>query len=284
MWMEPVSSTRLRHIGRTLRKIREDRGKTLSAVRRHLDRSPASLSTIENGLQPLRPRDLKYILYEYGVAEPLFGDLVTLAEQQRHKGWWLGFKDVLPPSALDYASLENDAAAIDIAEMAFIPGLFQTADYTRAIMQSGLPEHQLAQAERYVAFRMARQRIIRKPDPPRLRLIIDEAALHRTRGGPEVMRAQLIRLIEESQRDHVALRVLPFSSVADPGLVVPFQLLDIGDPAILSAVFTDHLTGLWIVEDDAAVRRYRERFECGWSVALPETGSRELIHQIISEL
>src|SRR5262245_27319033 len=110
---QSVSSARLRHIGRTLRRLREDERKTLSAVRRRLDRSPASLSAIENGLQPLRPRDLKYILYEYGVIDPLRAGLVTLAEQERQKGWWLDFKDIASVSDLDYASLEWDAARLD---------------------------------------------------------------------------------------------------------------------------------------------------------------------------
>src|SRR6266545_6810364 len=146
---EPASSARLRHIGRTLRRLREDEGKTLNAVRRRLDRSPASLSAIENGIQPVRPRDLGYILDEYGVIDPPRAGLLKLAEQERQHGWWLDFKDVLSPSALDYASLENDATAIDIAEVAFAPGLLQTPEYARAIMQSGLAANQLAQAERF---------------------------------------------------------------------------------------------------------------------------------------
>jgi hypothetical protein len=48
--------------------------------------SPASLSAIENGLQPLRPRDLKYILKEYGADDPLRRGLMGLAEQERQQG------------------------------------------------------------------------------------------------------------------------------------------------------------------------------------------------------
>jgi transcriptional regulator with XRE-family HTH domain len=281
---EPTSSARLRHIGRTLRKIREDEGKTLSAVRRRLDRSPASLSAIENGLQPLRPRDLKYILYEYEVTDPLRGNLVELAEQEREKGWWLDFKDVLSPAALDYVSLEDHMAAIDVAEIAFIPGLLQTEAYARAVMLAGSRESRLDMVDRFVEFRMARQQVLRKPEPPRMRVTIDEAVLLRSRGGSDVMRAQLMRLIEESQRGNISLRVLPFSGVADPGFVGPFQVLDIGRPAILTLVFVDHLSGQWIVEEDTEINQYREKFERARGVALPETESRDLIHRIVSGL
>ena len=98
------------------------------------------------------------------------------------------------------------------------------------------------------------------------------------------MRAQLIRLIEDSQRDNISLRVLPFSAASDPGLIGPFQVLDIGAPAILTVVFVDHLTGRWIVEDENDTSQYQEKFEHVQTVALSETCSRELIHRIVSGL
>jgi hypothetical protein len=49
------------------------------------------------------------------------------------------------------------------------------------------------EAERRVALRIARQRILTRPDPPRLWLIIDETALRRPAAttGPAIMRGQL---------------------------------------------------------------------------------------------
>jgi transcriptional regulator with XRE-family HTH domain len=137
---EPASTARLRHVGRTLRRIREGEGKTQAAMRRRLDRSPASLSTIENGALPLRPRNLKYILYEYGVVDPERANLVLLAEQERRPGWWDDFKDIASHADRDHASLEYDAAALDAVETQFVPGLLQTEDYARAIMRASLTE------------------------------------------------------------------------------------------------------------------------------------------------
>jgi transcriptional regulator with XRE-family HTH domain len=281
---EPASTARLRHIGRTLRTIREREGKTQAAVRRKLDRSPASLSTIENGTLPLRPRDLKYILYEYGIPDPERANLVLLAEQERRTGWWNEFKDIASRADRDHASLEYHAAAIDTVEMQFVPGLLQTEDYARAIMRASLTESLLDNADRLVAFRMARQRILRSSDPPRLRFVIDEAALRRIRGGAKVMRAQLHRLLEESAADYVTVQVLPFAGTADPGVNVAFDLLEIGRPPILGIVLIDHLSGRLTLEDEADLVRYREAFARAAAVAQPETDSRTLINRIISEL
>jgi transcriptional regulator with XRE-family HTH domain len=64
---EKRPSVRFHRIGRTLRELREDAALTLSTAGRRLERSTASLSMIENGLQPIRPRDLAFILDFYGV-------------------------------------------------------------------------------------------------------------------------------------------------------------------------------------------------------------------------
>jgi transcriptional regulator with XRE-family HTH domain len=282
---EPPSSARLRRIGRTLRELREAKRMTLKAAGHRVERSSGSLSLIENGLQPIRVRDLKHILDVYGVPDgTLRAGLLELARQSRQNGWWTDFKDLASPSDLDYASLESDAALIHTVQTQFVPGLLQTKEYTRAIMLSSLTESLRDKADRLAAFRVARQQILCRPAPPRLRAIIDEAALRRIRGGPEVMRAQLHRLLDESDHDHVSVQVLPFACTADPGVNGTFTMLEIGRPSIFNAVLIDHLTGRLTLEDDKDLLRYRETFGRACAVALSETDSRTLIQRIISEL
>jgi hypothetical protein len=258
---------------------------TLKAAGHRVERSSGSLSLIENGLQPIRVRDLKHILDVYGVPEgAIRAGLLELARQSRQNGWWTDFKDLASPSDLDYASLEHDAALLKSIDTQFVPGLFQTEEYARAIMRSSLTESLLDKADRWVAYRMARQQILRKPSPPRLPVIIDEAALRRVRGGPQVMRAQLHRLLDESDQDHITLQVLPFSCTAESGVNGTFTMLEIGRPAIFGAVLIDHLTGRLTLEDEADLLRYHETFERTCAVALSEPDSRTLIQRMISEL
>jgi hypothetical protein len=57
---------------------------------------------------------------------------------------------------------------------------------------------------------MRRQRILYQPHPPRLWAVIDEAALWRPIGGPEVTRGQLRALHETARRENITVQVMPF--------------------------------------------------------------------------
>ncbi|MES9542475.1 Scr1 family TA system antitoxin-like transcriptional regulator [Actinomadura sp. NPDC000600] len=267
-----------------LRRLREESGYTLKTAGGHLERSASSLSQIENGVQWLRLRDLGFILDRYAVPAPLRAALMTLAEQDRRPGWWDAYKDFVSPEALDYASVEDSAARIMITETTYIPGLLQTERYASALHQRQIPENPPESIERWVAFRLARQHILQAPRPPRLDVILDEAALRRMRGGRHTMRAQLRRLLNEMEREHLHLHVLPLD--VDPGTAYggQFELIEVGTPAILGIVLTDHLTGRWILEDDQHVSQYKAKFEEVRSLALCENASREVIERIISEL
>lgn len=278
------STVRLRKIGRSLRHLREEAGQTLKTAGRHLERSGSSLSLIENGLQPLRLRDLEHILNRYQVPLPESAALMTLAEQQQQSGWWTSYKDFVSHETLDRVSLEFSASRIMTTETTFIPGLLQTEDYAHALNRAGLPDAPAAVVSRYVDFRLQRQQILKRPDPTHLYATLDEGALRRIRGGRYVMRAQLKRLLNESEQEHVFLRVLPFTADAGPHYVGQFQLVDIGTPPILSVVLVDHLTGHWILEDEAQVERFREKSNMVEPSTLSEAESRTLIQSVMSDL
>ncbi|MFA1542945.1 helix-turn-helix domain-containing protein [Actinomadura monticuli] len=278
-----LSTTRRRKIGRVLRRLREESGYTLKTAGRHLERSPSSLSQIENGVQWLRLRDLGFILDRYDVPTDLRAALMTLAEQDRQPGWWDAYKDLAAPEALDRVSLEHDASRIITTETTFIPGLLQTESYARAVIRGLTLRHSPTALERYVEFRLTRQCILNEDALISLDVILDEAALRRVRGGRDVMRSQLRRLLNQSELDTVALHILPLSVDAGPAYAGQFQLLDIGN-RILSAVLTDHPTGQWIAEDDKEVAQYRDTFEQVRSSALSEAASRDMIRRIVSEL
>jgi hypothetical protein len=68
-----------------------------------------------------------------------------------------------------------------------------------------LSEDEIARA---VTLRMTRQEILRRDEPPRLWVIIDESVLRREVGGKDAMRAQCERLLEVGQWPHVAIQVV----------------------------------------------------------------------------
>jgi Domain of unknown function (DUF5753) len=183
---------------------------------------------------------------------------------------------------LDYASVEADSAMIRGFELYLVPGLLQTEEYARAVMDIGLPSETRDDKE-LVAFRMARQQILTRPDPPRLLAVIGEAALRQRVGGRAVMRAQLDRLIEAAGLDHVALRVLPFSAGARPGLDGRFNIFDLRAPGRLTVVVVEDLTRMSFRERDEEAAVFAQVFHRLRTAAPDESHSLALVKRIRSE-
>ncbi|MGI5233227.1 Scr1 family TA system antitoxin-like transcriptional regulator [Actinoallomurus sp. CA-142502] len=58
--------------------------------------------------------------------------------------------------------------------MASVPGLLQTPEYARALLNGD---------EEAVRARMERRNILARENPPMVHVVLDEAALYRERGG-----------------------------------------------------------------------------------------------------
>jgi transcriptional regulator with XRE-family HTH domain len=280
---ESVSTTRLRHIGKVLRTLRDNAGLTQAAAGRRMERSGASLSIIEKGNQLLRLRDLAHILNVYGLPEgdALRHGLLELCRQQLEDGWWSEFKGLISPAARDYASLEWYATSLDSIETQFIPGLFQTEDYANSIWQPKRDDGSAKRKQGFLEFRLRRQQVLTRENSLHFRTIIDEAALRRVRAGKDVMRAQLHMVLEISHQERISVQVLPYAATVDPGVNGSCHLLDIGCPAIFSTVLIDHLTGRLVLEGEQDRSAHRDAFARASTCALSETDSRTFIHRII---
>jgi hypothetical protein len=103
--------------------------------------------------------------------------------------------------------------------------------------------------------------LLSKPSPLRLWAIVDEAALHRQIGGPDVMRAQLVHLIKAASEPPVTLQVIPYSAGAHAGRPGSFALLDFPNPADPAVVHIDTMAGDLFLESETDLRRYRLLFE-----------------------
>jgi transcriptional regulator with XRE-family HTH domain len=275
-------SVRFRRIGGALRHARENAGLTIETAARRFGRSPGWMSTTENGLQIIRVDDLTDLLDFYQITDhTLRASLLHLAAQGRRKNWERAYEGRISAAALDLASLESDSAEIRTFQPSLIPGLFQTADYTHALIAAGLPGA-TANATELVAFRMARQTILTRPDAPRYRAIIGEAAFHHRVGAPVVMRTQFLHLLEVAQMDNVTLHVLPFSSSACLWLAGPFDLFALRPPGRLTVSVVEHFTQSSFVEDEKQVTAHGETFDHLLAATLDESSSLKVIERILS--
>lgn len=146
-------------------------------------------------------------------ARPLRDSLLHLATHVRDKNWQRRYEGRISAAALDLASLEEDAEVIRTFQPCLIPGLLQIPAYVRALIAAG-PLRSRQQIDALVAFRMSRQRILDRDDPPRYVAVTSQAALLNQVGGSAVMRAQLHRLAKAAQQDHVEFHVFPTSASA----------------------------------------------------------------------
>ncbi|MFH9585298.1 helix-turn-helix domain-containing protein [Streptomyces luteogriseus] len=137
----------------------------------------------------------------------------------------LVLRSQLPAWFQQFAELEARAEYISTYQCQLVYGLLQTEAYARAIL--GI--EQTDKLDDMVAARMERQHALQRDRPPVLRTVLDEAALYRQIGGPEVMREQLDHLVGLFGQPWTHLQILPFSAGQHAGMMGSFTLLRFDD-------------------------------------------------------
>jgi transcriptional regulator with XRE-family HTH domain len=280
-----------RQLGRSLRELREKAGLSVKAVAKSIERSTPTLWRIEAGQTSVRVIDVKAMCELYGATPEMTDALAALAGATKAKGWWQAYGDVVPEWFDLYVGLEAAANRIAWYESELVPGLFQTADYARALTRVHVPNASAAEIERRVELRLARQAILRRPiDPPALQVVLRESVLRCPVGGAAVMAEQLNHLASLTQLANVTIRVVTFAAGAHPGMISgPFEVLRFpvnggGLDSEPPTVYADSYTGALYLDKPHEVDRYDQAFGEIWNAALGEEASGDLIRQAAEEL
>ncbi|MET8113709.1 helix-turn-helix domain-containing protein [Streptomyces prasinus] len=247
-------------LGRRLRELRETAGLTREEAARVLRVAPATVRRMETAEVALKIPYIQILLTAYGVSQGEAATFIGLAEDANRPGWWQRFHDVLPEWFSLYVSLEGAARVIRSYEPHFVPGLLQTEDYARAVLEAGTIGNQGPEpVERHVSLRLERQRLLERRDPPHLWVIVEETVLRRpvARDG-RVMREQFDKLLEWSERDRVTLQVAEFADGPHPGTYAPFSLFRFAEPELPDMVFTEYLTGALYLDSRREVSAHLE--------------------------
>src|SRR5918992_2263019 len=117
-----------------LRALRTDGGMTHEQLAKKIGESRAQISRLENG-HVVDQADIIKILDALDVRGDRWTQLVTIAREASERGWWESNKAMGERQAL-YANLEAGAKTIREFQMAFIPGLLQTPEFTRARIEA----------------------------------------------------------------------------------------------------------------------------------------------------
>lgn len=272
--METGPTVRRRKLGAELRRRRDSAGLTSEEAAQRVGWHQSKVSRIETGRSGARPADVRRLLDVYGVEnDEVRQGLEDLARDGAKRGWWQSYRDMLPPSYMDFISLESDARAVRTLETTVIPGLLQTADYARAVTRAVLPQHGADRIDALVDVRIARQVVLGREPPLELRAVVDEAALRREMAGRDVMRGQLVRLTELAGRPNVHIQVLPFSRGAHIGVTGSFVVFEFPRTGDQDVVAIDHLTSSLYLEQQEEVSAYNTAFNLLRSRALPRNES-----------
>ncbi|MFH9738659.1 helix-turn-helix transcriptional regulator [Streptomyces roseolus] len=213
--------------GARLRRLREERGWTQEELAARTGYSSKHISGVEIGN---RSATLKFS----GAVDEAFGLAGTgqsfdrECRQVRHGVLLEGFPE--------YVLQERKAVEIRMFEMGIIPGLLQTPEYARAVAAGSVARGATTvdQAEERVRVLAERQQILGQERPPMLFVVMDESCIRQLVGGPEVMAAQLDRLVEFAGYPYTVLQVAPFAIGERRSFNRPVTLVTLADRSVLS--------------------------------------------------
>jgi hypothetical protein len=274
------ATTLERAIGRQLAGWRNERELSLTEAGQRVGFSSAKLSMMENAVQPSAPVDVMALGYVYKVPTAEWQAVVLraqYAEQVRARA--LNNTPNFDPSA-DFANLVFEATLMRVFTTDLVPAVFHLAGYTNAAMRNDDP----VRTARLAMAREAWSTRLGGKDPLAVQAVFPEAVLRQVVGGPRVMKAQLLHLMEVSEHPTVSLQIVPRGAGAYPAMGSPFTLLSFPHRQHNDVAYLETFIKGEYVEDPGLTEECAQRFAGLREMALGEGESLELIAEAAAEL
>ncbi|MFJ4818350.1 Scr1 family TA system antitoxin-like transcriptional regulator [Streptomyces sp. NPDC088801] len=244
--------------------------------------SPVTLWRIENGERHPKESTVIPLLNLFGASPQ---------EREHVMALWRDAEKHDLPGEDDYAAalrdgynaymwIERQAIGLWNYQTAFVPGLFQTEAYVRAIIAGMWPDATPEEVQQHVDARMRRQTLLTKPDPLQLAAVVDEAALRRWVGGPEVMAEQMRKLQATAALPHVSLQVIPNAAGAHAGMPGGFASLTFPGATEPEIVYLESPASDQFLQKKDQVEPYTATFESVRRKALPPAESLAFIASV----
>jgi transcriptional regulator with XRE-family HTH domain len=187
-------------------------------------------------------------------------------------------REKFPARAQDFMEREREAISHWSYEVTYVPGLLQTRQYARALIENHVPPLDDETVEERVAARMARQALLTEEKPPvAFCFLVYEAALR----NPLVDVEQLRHLLEASRLRNVVLQVLPFERTVPTALMGPMVLLETHDHERFA--FAEGPLVSELSADPGVVRLAMERLSMIRTQALSPTESARFIERMVDQ-
>ncbi|WP_405493701.1 helix-turn-helix domain-containing protein [Nocardia sp. NBC_00511] len=269
-----------RALGERLREIRKDAGLTARDLAEATGQHYTRVSKIENAVQAPTDRDI----HEWCLACDASAQLPDLIASLRavdsaylefRRQSRAGLKRVL--GAHTQRRYEQ-TDVFRIYEHNVIPGLFQTAEYTAAMLRFWIEFLDAPNdMEEAVAVRAERQRILQRGGK-RFVVVLEEQALRTWFGDAEIQAGQLGRLLELMALPNISLGIIPLMTRRDAVASTGFWIFDDNLVALETPTASIQVT------QPAECRQYARMFEVLKHSAVYGRDARALILEVLAEL
>ncbi len=282
----PGPVVQLRRLRVELRRAREKAGLTQEQVAEAMEWSQSKVIRIEAGESRIATNDLKALLRHLGVVDAQrTGELLALARAARAPSWWSQYRHIASRGFLQFVEYEAAASATSNFEPLLIPGLLQTEEYARAVIQQFDAQPTAERVDALVKLRMTRQELLERADPPNLNFILDEAVVRRLVGGRAVMRRQVRHLIQMADRPNVTIELVPFIAGVHPGMHGPFVVIEFPDTADDDVLYLESPRGDVVYRDKPEeIKASREAFGQLRAMSLGPEGSVTYLGKVADEM
>lgn len=251
--------------GAELRRYRKEANMSLEELGAIGNYTGSFIGMVEQGKRT-PPRRLAEIADKELDTRGALPTLWELANASPHPRWFRPFVEH-----------EARATTIHVYEPQVITGLLQTEAYAYKVIRSRKPEAPEEEVQRDVDARMQRQQILGQKQPPRLWVILDEAAIRRAVGGPAVMREALAKVLKAAESPRITIQVLPFSAGEHPATNGGLSLLGKHPEA---AYCEGHVTARLVTDPDECAE-CEHAFELLQAIALSIPASLDLIRDVM---
>jgi transcriptional regulator with XRE-family HTH domain len=278
----PSSSARQaqKELGARLREIRKDAGLSGRALAAATGQHYTRVSKIENGVQPPTDNDIRDWCRTC-TAEPQIPDLIATARAvesaylEFRRQARAGMRRVLGAHTM---SRYERTGLFRIYEHNVIPGLFQTAAYSAAMLSFWIEFLDVPNdIDAAVAARMERQRVLFQRDKQFL-VVLEEQTLRTWFGTARTQQEQLARLLEIMSMPTVSLGIIPLMTERAAVASAGFWIFD------SSLVALEIPTASLEVTRPQEIELYSRMFEHLQAAASYGPAARALIIKALDEL
>ncbi|MEU8003517.1 helix-turn-helix transcriptional regulator [Catellatospora sp. NPDC049111] len=207
------SQEALNALGQRLREVRLDAGLSGRDLSRLTGWPPSKVSKIENGRQAPSTEDVRQWCFHCRVPEQIPDFITSLRAVEGMFVEWRRMERTGLKQALESTvPLHEKTKRFRTYNAWLIPGILQTADYTKAVLSTiagrrGVPDD----SDEAVKVRLKRQQLTRMGDH-RFAVIVEESVLYSSILSPELMYRQLEYVVDMSALQRVSLGVIPRSA------------------------------------------------------------------------